>query len=162
MTAVPPLSWHECGTLLGILDARLTRLPGRLVPYQVAERARPLGASRALPDERLAVAHTCAGTWQNPPVAGRPSETDRVARAIAGRAEGGFALVSIDGAGGSGKSTLAADLAERLGGMGPVTVVHGDDFYRPMRPRNDCCSARRKVTTSTSTGSGYAIRCLSR
>lgn len=74
------------------------------------------------------------GTWQNPPVAGRPSETDRVARAIAGRAEGGFALVSIDGAAGSGKSTLAADLAERLGGIGPVTVVHGDDFYRPMRP----------------------------
>jgi uridine kinase len=72
------------------------------------------------------------GTWQNPPVT-RPSETDRVARAIAGRAEGGFALVSIDGAGGSGKSTLAADLAERLGGMGPATVVHGDDFYRPMR-----------------------------
>ena len=24
MTAAPPLSWHERGTLLGILDARLT------------------------------------------------------------------------------------------------------------------------------------------
>ncbi len=66
-------------------------------------------------------------------MAGEPNETDRVARAIAARAQGGFALVSIDGAGGSGKSTLAADLAERLGGTGRVAVVHGDDFYRPMR-----------------------------
>ena len=64
---------------------------------------------------------------------GRSSRTDRVARAIARRARDGFALVSIDGAGGSGKSTLAADLAERLAGTGRVAVVHGDDFYRPMR-----------------------------
>ena len=67
-------------------------------------------------------------------MAGDPKETDRVARTIAERERdrGGFALVSIDGLGGSGKSTLAAGLAERLGGTEQVTVVHGDDFYRPM------------------------------
>jgi uridine kinase len=65
-------------------------------------------------------------------VAGDPKETDRVVRIIAERERGGFALVSIDGLGGSGKSTLAAGLAERLGGTEQVTVVHGDDFYRPM------------------------------
>jgi len=26
MTAVPPLSWHECGTLLGILDDHVRAL----------------------------------------------------------------------------------------------------------------------------------------
>jgi uridine kinase len=38
-------------------------------------------------------------------------------------------LVALDGAGASGKTSLAAVLAERLPGC---TVVHGDDFYRPM------------------------------
>jgi uridine kinase len=49
----------------------------------------------------------------------------------------GFALIGIDGAGGSGKSTLAGELADVLGGPGgatTATVVHGDDFYRPMDP----------------------------
>jgi uridine kinase len=59
-------------------------------------------------------------------------EIGRVARAVAGRARDGFALVAIDGPGGSGKSTLAAVLAARLRAAGPVTVVAGDDFYRPM------------------------------
>jgi uridine kinase len=47
----------------------------------------------------------------------------------------GFALIGIDGAGGSGKSTLARELADLLAGPDratPVTIVHGDDFYRPM------------------------------
>ena len=59
-------------------------------------------------------------------------EVDRVVLAIAERLRSGFALVAIDGPGGSGKSTLAAELRERLGGLAQVTVVHGDDFYRPM------------------------------
>jgi uridine kinase len=61
-----------------------------------------------------------------------PKEADRVVQAITERARGGFALVSIDGPGGSGKSTLAAELAGRLTASQRVTVVHGDDFYRPM------------------------------
>jgi uridine kinase len=68
----------------------------------------------------------------NPAVGSERDETERVALAIAGRAQGGFALVSIDGPGGAGKSTLAAALAERLGGTQQAAVVHGDDFYRPM------------------------------
>ncbi|MEO6082390.1 MAG: hypothetical protein ABIQ18_04720 [Umezawaea sp.] len=40
----------------------------------------------------------------------------------------GFALVAVDGCGGSGKTTLAERFAAGAGG----TVVHGDDFYRPM------------------------------
>lgn len=59
-------------------------------------------------------------------------EIGRVARAVAERARDGFALVAIDGPGGSGKSTLAAALAARLRAAGPVTVVAGDDFYRPL------------------------------
>lgn len=69
---------------------------------------------------------------QNLAVARMRDETQRVALAIMERAHGGFALVSIDGPGGAGKSTLAASLAERLGGTERATVVHGDDFYRPM------------------------------
>lgn len=37
-------------------------------------------------------------------------------------------LIAVDGAGGSGKTTLAAALVDALG----ATIVHGDDFYRPM------------------------------
>ncbi len=55
---------------------------------------------------------------------------ERVAAAVDASARAGFALVALDGPGGSGKSTLAAALAERCG----ATVVHGDDFYRPMAP----------------------------
>lgn len=62
---------------------------------------------------------------------GDPKETDRVVQAIAGAARDGFVLVSIDGPGGSGKSTLTDEVAERLS-SGRVSVVHGDDFYRPM------------------------------
>jgi len=78
--------------------------------------------------------HDALVAWdacQNPPVAAE-QETDRVVLAIAERLRGGFAVVAIDGPGGSGKSTLAAELRERLGGLGQITVVHGDDFYRPM------------------------------
>ena len=57
---------------------------------------------------------------------------DRVALVVAERLRGGFMLTAIDGPGGSGKSTHAAELGERLGGLGRITVVHGDDFYRPM------------------------------
>jgi uridine kinase len=59
-------------------------------------------------------------------------EVERIAQAVTGRKRGGFALVSVDGPGGSGKSTLAAELALSLGRTAPVTVVAGDDFYRPM------------------------------
>jgi uridine kinase len=59
-------------------------------------------------------------------------ETTRVADVIARRARDGFLLVGIDGTGGSGKSALASGLAGRLRGTRQVTVVHGDDFYRPM------------------------------
>jgi hypothetical protein len=38
-------------------------------------------------------------------------------------------IIAIDGPGGSGKTTLAAKVAELLDG---ATVIHGDDFYRPM------------------------------
>jgi uridine kinase len=65
-------------------------------------------------------------------VAADPTAADRVARAITERALGGFALISIDGTGGSGKSALARVVAGRLAGTGLVTIVHGDDFYRPM------------------------------
>jgi uridine kinase len=58
-------------------------------------------------------------------------EVERIAQAVRERTRGGFALVSIDGPGGSGKSTLAAELARNLGGPAPVTLVEGDDFYRP-------------------------------
>ena len=68
---------------------------------------------------------------QNPPVE-TDQEIDRVVLAIAEQLRSGLALVAIDGPGGSGKSTLAAELAERLGGLGQITIVHGDDFYRPM------------------------------
>jgi uridine kinase len=42
-------------------------------------------------------------------------------------------IIAVDGPGGSGKTTLAATVAELLDG---ATVVHGDDFYRPM-PEHD-------------------------
>lgn len=71
---------------------------------------------------------------QNPPVASERDEAERVAAAVACRSRSGFALVAIDGPGGSGKSTLAAALASRLRGSQRVTVVHGDDFHRPMPP----------------------------
>jgi uridine kinase len=64
-------------------------------------------------------------------VAGDSKAPDRLVQAIAGAAEDGFALVSIDGPGGSGKSTLAAEVAERLTPE-RAAVVQGDDFYRPM------------------------------
>ncbi|MFI7336669.1 uridine kinase [Streptomyces sp. NPDC050085] len=51
---------------------------------------------------------------------------ESVAAALKGR--GGFTLIALDGMGGSGKSTLAQRLAEQFG----ATIVHGDDFYRPM------------------------------
>ena len=38
-------------------------------------------------------------------------------------------IIAIDGPGGSGKTTLAATVAEMIEG---ATVVHVDDFYRPM------------------------------
>lgn len=60
------------------------------------------------------------------------AKAERVAHAITERTRGGFALVSIDGTGGSGKSTLTAEVGKCLGGEIAVTVVHGDDFYRPM------------------------------
>ncbi|MFG2668494.1 uridine kinase [Streptomyces sp. NPDC048387] len=41
-------------------------------------------------------------------------------------------IVAIDGTGGSGKSTLAAAVAGHFDG---ATVVHVDDFYRPMPDR---------------------------
>jgi uridine kinase len=78
--------------------------------------------------------HDSSIAWnacQNPPVE-TDQEIDRVVLAIAKQLRSGFALVAIDGPGGSGKSTLAAELGERLGGLGQITVVHGDDFYRPM------------------------------
>jgi uridine kinase len=74
---------------------------------------------------------TVAIVGQNPPVE-TDQEMDRVVLAIAKQLRGGFALVAIDGPGGSGKSTLAAELGERLRGLGQVTIVHGDDFYRPL------------------------------
>jgi hypothetical protein len=59
-------------------------------------------------------------------------ELDRAGQAIAKILRDGFAVIAIDGPGGSGKSTLAAELSARMEGRGQVTVVHGDDFYRPM------------------------------
>ncbi|MFI2710584.1 uridine kinase [Micromonospora sp. NPDC018662] len=47
----------------------------------------------------------------------------RVARA------GTTTVVAVDGPGGSGKTTLAETVADLLDGS---TIVHGDDFYRPM------------------------------
>lgn len=56
---------------------------------------------------------------------------EQVAAAVdAARGCEAFALVAVDGMGGSGKSTLAAALAR----LRRATVVHGDDFYRPMAP----------------------------
>ena len=60
-----------------------------------------------------------------------------IAAEVSSRTLDGFALIGIDGTGGSGKSTLARELAEVLGGpdgASTATVVHGDDFYRPMDP----------------------------
>ncbi|HET9169621.1 MAG TPA: hypothetical protein VFN97_09295 [Actinospica sp.] len=59
-----------------------------------------------------------------------------IAAEVSSRTLDGFALIGIDGTGGSGKSTLAEELAAILRGDGSttVTVVHGDDFYRPMDP----------------------------
>ena len=60
-----------------------------------------------------------------------------IAAEVSSRTLDGFALIGIDGAGGSGKSTLARQLADVLGGPDhatAATVVHGDDFYRPMDP----------------------------
>lgn len=45
----------------------------------------------------------------------------------------GALIVAIDGVDGSGKSRLAAALAEALAAGGPpVTIVHVDDFRRPL------------------------------
>ena len=60
-----------------------------------------------------------------------------IAAEVSSRTLDGFALIGIDGTGGSGKSTLAEELAEVLrgpDGATTVTVVHGDDFYRPKDP----------------------------
>ena len=59
-------------------------------------------------------------------------EAERVVQAVTELELDGFALVSIDGPGGSGKSTLATELGKSLGRTKRITVVHGDDFYRPM------------------------------
>ncbi|MFI0914632.1 uridine kinase [Streptomyces abikoensis] len=58
----------------------------------------------------------------------------RIAEAVEGCAAegGGCVLAALDGRAGAGKSTLAALLAEHLGGTDRATVVHGDDFLRPM------------------------------
>ncbi|MFB8271834.1 uridine kinase [Streptomyces sp. NPDC055955] len=60
-----------------------------------------------------------------------PIRAEHVAAAIDTRSRDGVCLVAIDGMGGSGKTTLAAALVELRG----ATVVHGDDFYRPMDPK---------------------------
>ena len=57
-----------------------------------------------------------------------PVGAEQVAAAIDARSRDGVALVAIDGMGGSGKTTLATALVE----LRDATVVHGDDFYRPM------------------------------
>lgn len=58
-----------------------------------------------------------------------------IAAEVSSRVLDGLALIGIDGAGGSGKSTLAGELAALLSADGtPVSVVHGDDFYREMDP----------------------------
>ncbi|MYW63405.1 AAA family ATPase [Streptomyces sp. SID8379] len=59
-----------------------------------------------------------------------PTGADKVAAALDARTRDGFVLVALEGMGGSGKSTLA----EALAGLCAATVVHGDDFYRPMDP----------------------------
>ncbi|MFJ6835706.1 uridine kinase [Streptomyces sp. NPDC091209] len=56
------------------------------------------------------------------------SVAERVVAAARSRVREGLVLIAVDGMGGSGKSTLAAAVA----GLGEATVVHGDDFYRPM------------------------------
>ncbi|MFD0581200.1 uridine kinase family protein [Dactylosporangium darangshiense] len=63
------------------------------------------------------------------------------AHAIAAAVRGlpGATIVAIDGAGGSGKTTVAAAVAALLDG---ATIVHGDDFYRPMpEPERERLSA---------------------
>jgi uridine kinase len=53
-----------------------------------------------------------------------------VADAVSGVARTDTAtIIAIDGPGGSGKTTLATTVAELLD---DATLVHGDDFYRPM------------------------------
>lgn len=71
---------------------------------------------------------------QNPTVTTHQRVADRVAAAIAERVVDGSALIAIDGPGGAGKTMLAEAVAEILGGPDQATVVHGDDFYRPMPP----------------------------
>ncbi|MFE5210389.1 uridine kinase [Streptomyces sp. NPDC056600] len=53
----------------------------------------------------------------------------QVIAALPARDGGRPGLVAVDGPGGSGKTTLAAAPAEHLPGC---TVVHVDDFYRPL------------------------------
>lgn len=62
-----------------------------------------------------------------------PDDVDAVVRRLteASHAAGGrTVLAALDGAGGSGKTTIAARIAARLPGC---SVVHADDFYRPMQ-----------------------------
>jgi uridine kinase len=60
--------------------------------------------------------------------------TELAARILAGPARcGPVRLVAIDGPGGAGKSTFAARLADALG---PVPVVHTDDFASWENPLN--------------------------
>ncbi|MFG1677397.1 uridine kinase [Micromonospora sp. NPDC049282] len=57
----------------------------------------------------------------------RAQEVAEAARAV--ERAGESTIVAVDGAGGSGKTTLAAAVADLLDG---ASIVHGDDFYRPM------------------------------
>lgn len=71
----------------------------------------------------------------NPPVASAHESATLIAAEVSSRVLDGLALIGVDGAGGSGKSTLARELAELLAADGtPVSVVHGDDFYRESDP----------------------------
>jgi uridine kinase len=56
-------------------------------------------------------------------------------------------LVAIDGLGGSGKSYLAASLANEMQPHrdGPVSIVHGDDFFLPSACRSSGTVAEKPI-----------------